>query len=117
MWNMQTHRDVFFYICSCAAKTRRSSMFSFCGDFLFPVSTLFRLGSKAGCGMSWLGFFVNNQFRIIVDQRVAGSDNLENIFQEICAESAKLWQSWTHGKSPFICKEFGLFMNNLSLVL
>ena len=42
MWNVQTHRDVFFYIC----------------------------------------FFVNNQFRIIVDQRAAGSDNLEHIFQE-----------------------------------
>ena len=54
----------------------------FVGMFLFPVSTLFRLGSKAGRGMSWPGFFVNNQFRIIVDQSVAGSDNLENIFQE-----------------------------------
>ena len=31
---------------------------------------------------SWPGFFVNNQFRIIVDQSVAGSDNLEHIFQE-----------------------------------
>lgn len=30
----------------------------------------------------WPGFFVNNQFRIIADQRAAGSDNLENIFQE-----------------------------------
>ena len=63
-------------------KLAEAQCFSFCGDFLFPVSTLFRLGSKAGRGMSWPGFFVNNQFRIIVDQRAAGSDNLENIFQE-----------------------------------
>ena len=54
----------------------------FCGGFLFPVSTCFHFVPTWLESRSWPGFFVNNQFRIIVDKSAAGSDNLENIFQE-----------------------------------
>ena len=55
----------------------------FCGDlFVSTVSMCFHFVPTWLESRSWPGFFVNNQFRIIVDQSAAGSDNLENIFQE-----------------------------------
>ena len=50
-----------------------------CGDLFVSSSHFVRNWLQS---RSWPGFFVNNQFRIIVDQSAAGSDNLENIFQE-----------------------------------
>ena len=69
----------FFLHLYLSCKSSQKLNVLFCGD-LFVSS--FHFVQTWLQSRSWPGFFVNNQFRIIVDQSAAGSDNLENIFQE-----------------------------------
>ena len=115
MWNVQTHRDVFFYICSCAAKnSQKLNVFVLWGCFCFQFPLCSDLARKPvvvacrGQVSSSTTSFVSLWTKVWLEVTI-----WRIFFNKICVESAKLWQSWTHGKSPFIYKEFGLFMSNL----